>query len=58
MKDFEFEEFDLNTTYQKLIAKSSPRTVKARDFFTLPDLITPLQHKFAQIFAEKSDTKR
>lgn len=58
MKDFEFEEFDLNTTYQKLIAKSSPRMVKARDFFKLPDLITPLQHKFAQIFTEKSNSNR
>lgn len=55
MKDNQFEEFDLATTYQKLIAPSSPRMVKARDFFKQPDLLTPLQRKFAEIRKQKSN---
>ena len=58
MKDFQFEEFDLNTTYQKLIAKSTPRMVKARDFFNQPDLITPLKRKLAQTLSEKNHFNR
>lgn len=54
MKDFQFEEFDLATTYQKLIAPSSPRMVKAHDFFNQPDLITPLKNKLAQTVKQKS----
>lgn len=58
MKDFQFEEFDLATTYQKLIAPSSPRMVKARDFFNQPDLITPLKHKLMQAVKQESRFNR
>lgn len=58
MKDFQFEEFDLATTYQKLIAPSRPRTVKARDFFKQPDLITPLQNKIAALMKQKTNSRR
>ena len=58
MKDNIFEEFDLATTYQKLIAPSTPRMVKARDFFKQPDLLTPLQRKFTQEIKQKSNHKR
>lgn len=57
MKDFQFEEFDLATTYQKLIAPSKSRTVKACDFFKQPDLITPLQNKLAAILKQKTNLK-
>ena len=52
MKDHQFEEFDLATTYQKLIAPSNKRTVKACDFFKQPDLLTPLKRKCAQLINE------
>ena len=54
MKDNQFEEFDLATTYQKLIAPSTPRMVKACDFFKQPDLLTPLKHKLAQVVKQES----
>lgn len=58
MKDYQFEEFDLKTTYQKLIAPSSPRMIKASDFFKLPDLLTPLKRKLAQVMKQDSNTNR
>lgn len=58
MKDNQFVEFDLATTYQKLIAPSRPRTVKACDFFKQPDLATPLQLKMAEVMRQKSDLNR
>lgn len=58
MKDFQFEEFDLATTYQKLIAPSTPRMVKARDFFNQPDLITPLKRKLSQLLKQESQLNR
>ena len=58
MKDHQFEEFDLAKIYQKLIAPSTPRTVKACDFFKQPNLITPLQRKIAQTIKQKSSSSR
>lgn len=58
MKDKIFEEFDLATTYQKLIAPSTPRTVKAYDFFKQPDLLTPLQRKMAQLVKQENRFNR
>ena len=58
MRDNIFQEFDLATTYQKLIAPSSPRTVKACDFFKQPDLITPLQNKLSAIIKQKITSER
>lgn len=58
MKDFQFEDFDLATTYQKLIAPSKPRMVKACDFFVQPDLITPLQRRMAEVLKQKSNSNR
>jgi len=57
MKDNQFEEFDLETTYQKLIAPSKPRMVKARDFFNQPDLLTPLKRKLNEIVMQKLSEK-
>lgn len=54
MKYNQFEEFDLATTYQKLIAPSTPRMVKACDFFKQPDLLTPLKRKLAQAAKQAS----
>lgn len=58
MKDGIFEEFDLATTYQKLVAPSAPRLVKARDFFKQPDLITPLQAKMTELLTQDSNLKK
>lgn len=58
MKFNPLEEFDLETTYRKLIAPSKPRTVKACDFFKQPDLLTPLQVKMAGVIKQKTDAKR
>ena len=58
MKFNPFEDFDLKTTYQKLIAPSRPRMVKACDFFTKPDLITPLQKKLANAVKQKARSDR
>lgn len=57
MKYNSYEEFDLETTYQKLIAPSKPRMVKACDFFKQPDYITPLKRKAAEIMKQKSGLK-
>ena len=53
-----YEEFDLETTYHKLIAPSKPRMIKACDFFKQPDLVTPLKRKLAQIHKQKSNFNR
>lgn len=58
MKDRQFEEFDIKTIYQKLIAPSRPRTVKACDFFKQPDLLTPLQRKIKETVNQQSGLNR
>ena len=58
MKDHQFEEFDLATTYQKLISPSKPRMIKACDFFKQPDLLTPLQMKMEKLLKQNSDLNR
>ncbi len=58
MKFNPFEDFDIETTYQKLIAPSTPRTVKACDFFAQPDILNPLNRKLKQTVKQKTATKR
>ena len=57
MKYNQFEEFDLEKVYKKLISPSKPRTIKACDFFKQPDLLTPLQIKMAEVMKQKSNLK-
>ena len=58
MKYNQNEEFDLATTYQKLIAPSTPRLVKACDFFKQPDLLNPLQRKLSEAVKQKLQNRR
>ena len=51
MRNGQFSEYDIDKIYKKLIAPSTPITVKGCDFFKQEDLLTLLQNKIAYVAA-------
>lgn len=56
MKNGQFEEYDINLIYKKLISPSKPIMVKGCDFFKQEDLLTLFQEKM-EYLAKTGDSK-